>query len=363
MKIAIVVGTRPEIIKLAPIIKEYEKRGLPFTLIHSNQHYSANMDKVFFKNLHLPYPKFNLNVGPGTHAQQTAKILERIEKILLEEKIDLVYVQGDTNTVLAGGLAATKLRIKVAHVEAGLRSYDLEMPEEINRIAVDHFADYLFAVTEVQKRILEKEGIPKQKIHVVGNTIVDSLNNCVDMINSGKIEVIRPEVNPKEYFLITAHRPTNVDYETPLKELISSLDEIAREFNKICLWPIHPRSKSNIEKFNLTLPSSIKIMEPVGYFDFVNLMQNTAALLTDSGGIQEEACILKIPCLTLRENTERPESVEAGSNIICGRDADRMKKALNHFLNRDCNWENPFGDGKTASRIVEIVHGSCVNDF
>ena len=355
MKAAIVVGTRPEIIKLTPIIKEYQKRELPFILIHSNQHYSANMDKIFFENLDLPQPDYNLEVGSGSHGAQTAKILERIEEILVDEAIDVVYVQGDTNTVLAAALAASKLRIRVAHVEAGLRSYDRDMPEETNRIITDNVSDYLFAVSDLQRDILLNEGICKSKISVVGNTVVDTLYYGLKLIDQGK-NVNDFDVAEKEYFLITAHRPSNVDSREALAELVDTIDSAAREFSKKAVWPIHPRAKFNLDKFNITLPDSITLLDPIGYLDFLSLMKNSNAILTDSGGLQEEACILQIPCITLRENTERPESVEVGANILCGRNKERVIAALNLFNESGHKWSNPFGDGNASKKILDVVH-------
>ena len=351
-KTAIVVGTRPEIIKLASLIKEYQKRCLPFILIHSNQHYSFNMDEIFFDNLNLPRPDYNLNIGSGGQAIQTARILEIIEPILIHEKIGVLYVQGDTNTTMPSALAASKLDIKVAHVEAGLRSYDRAMPEEINRIITDHISDFLFVVNNLQKSILLQEGINEKKIHVVGNSVVDTLHYARDLIIKKKLV---HQYDPKSYILITAHRPSNVDTKEGLCELINIFASISSKYKLKSVWPIHPRTKKNIKKFRLQIPNELHIIEPVGYIDFVSLMINAYIIMTDSGGIQEESCILKVPCITMRSNTERPESLEVGANKLVSRDINKVLNAFSYFESRSNDWDNPFGDGKTALKVVDII--------
>jgi UDP-N-acetylglucosamine 2-epimerase (non-hydrolysing) len=347
MKIAIVVGTRPEVIKMAPIIRECQRRNIDFVLIHSNQHYSENMDAVFFNELDLPAPKYNLHVGSGTHSNQIGNILIEIEPVLLKESPNLLLVQGDTNTVAASALAAHKLGIKVAHIEAGLRSYDRTMPEESNRVITDHISDYLFAVTDVQKQILEKEGIPSQKIHVVGNTIVDAvLQNRFAANNSKILDNLGLQKN--NYCLFTAHRSSNVDSKEALQEVISILEEISGTV----VWPVHHRTTKKLNEFGLTLPPHIKTTAPLGYMDFLQLEQNARLIITDSGGVQEEACILGIPCITIRENTERPETVHVGANTLVSRDLIKFKAALKKVTS---NWQNPFGNGKSAEAILNVL--------
>jgi UDP-N-acetylglucosamine 2-epimerase (non-hydrolysing) len=355
MKISIILGTRPEIIKLSPIIRILENSGEDWHIIHTNQHYSENMDKIFFKELNLPNPKYNLNIGSGTHGEQTGKMLIKIEKVLLNEKPDVVVVQGDTNTVLAGALVASKLKIDIAHVEAGLRSFDRAMPEEINRVLTDHLSSYLFAPTEIAKNNLIREGIDKEKIFVVGNTIVDAT------LQNLRIAEKKDFLNgiDNDYFLLTLHRAENVDNKDRLKDIIDALFEMIEIYKKPIIFPIHPRTKKRLKEFNLfeRLKSNknIEIIEPVGYLEFLMLEKNAKLILTDSGGVQEEACILKVPCITLRDSTERPETVEVGANILVGSDKNKLIKAVEIMLKRDRDWINPYGDGKSGERIVKIL--------
>jgi len=358
MKIGIVVGTRPEIIKMAPVIRECENRGIPYFIIHSNQHYSKEMDSVFFEELKLPKPHYNLGVGSGLHSNQTGNILIKMEPILVEEKPDVVLVQGDTNTVLAGALAASKLNIKVGHIEAGLRSYDRTMPEETNRIMTDHISDYLFAVGPNQEAILAKEGIESEKIHTVGNTVSDSLFQHLELAESTSTILEDLGVKSKEYFLVTAHRASNVDIKAHLIELLALFDKLHARYSQTIVWPIHPRTKAKLEEFAIEVPSYLTLLPPIGYLDFIHIQKHAQLILTDSGGIQEEACLLGVPCITLRENTERPESVEVGANVLVGRDADKALTAAQNWLDSEgFSWENPFGDGHVAEYIIDIICG------
>lgn len=355
MKIGIILGTRPEIIKMSVIIKLCEKRNLDYFVIHTGQHYSYNMDKAFFENLELPDPKYNLDVGSGTHGQQTGKILERIEQVLFKEKPYTILVEGDTNTVLAGALAATKLGIKVGHVEAGLRSFDKSMPEEINRVLTDHISDFLFCPTEISREIALRENIKSNRIYVTGNTIVDAVKRNEKMA-SKKSEILKKlNLGRRKYFLITAHRQENVDVREKLERILVSLDRLYKKYKLPVIYPIHPRTKKMIKKFNLNMPTTIEIIDPVDYLDFLNLEANARLILTDSGGIQEEGCILKIPCVTLRENTERPETINVGSNILAGTNPDRIIKAVDMMLRKKEDWKNPFGDGTTSETILRIL--------
>jgi len=357
MKIGIVVGTRPEIIKMAPVIRECKNRNIPYFIIHSNQHYSEEMDSIFFKELELPNPHYNLGVGSGLHSNQTGNILIKMEPILVDEKPDIVLVQGDTNTVLAGALAASKLDIKVGHIEAGLRSYDRTMPEETNRIMTDHISDYLFAVGPNQRSILQKEGIEEARIHTVGNTVSDSLFQHLE-ISAVKSNILNElSLHAKDYFLVTAHRASNVDIPANLLELLELFNQLHNKYQQTIVWPIHPRTQAKLKEFNIDIPSYLKLLPPIGYLDFIQLQKHAQLILTDSGGIQEEACLLGVPCITLRENTERPESIEVGANVLVGRDASKALSAADKWLmsNDELNWKNPFGDGHVAEHILDII--------
>jgi UDP-N-acetylglucosamine 2-epimerase (non-hydrolysing) len=358
MKIGIIVGTRPEIIKMAPVIRECKKRGIAHFIIHSNQHYSEEMDSIFFKELSLPAPDYNLGVGSGLHSNQTGNILIKMEPILLQEKPDVILVQGDTNTVLAGALAASKLDIKVGHIEAGLRSYDRTMPEETNRILTDHMSEYLFAVGPNQHAILAKEGIASDKIFTVGNTVSDSLFQHLDISASSSDILAKLNVVSGEFFLATVHRAANVDIMANLLELLALFDKLYDRFKQKIVWPIHPRTQAKLTEFSIALPDYLILVPPVGYLDFIQLQKHAQLILTDSGGIQEEACLLGVPCITLRENTERPESIEVGANVLVGRDANKALAAAEQWLSHDAEhpkWTNPFGDGHVAETILDII--------
>ncbi len=355
MKLSIILGTRPEIIKMSSIIRECEKSKTDYFILHTGQHYSYNLDKLFFEELELPKPKYNLEVGSGTHAEETGKMLIGIERILKKEKPDIILVEGDTNTVLAGALAASKLHIKVSHVEAGLRSYDRRMPEEINRILTDHTSDFLFAPTESAKKNLLREGIDKNKIFITGNTIGDAVYQNLELANK-KSNILKDlNLTKKKYILVTAHREENVDIKGRLEEILQGGCLIHKEFNLPIIYPIHPRAKKKIEKFNLEVPGGIKLIEPVSFLEFLQLEANAKLVLTDSGGIQEETCILKVPCVTLRDNTERPGTLEVGSNILAGTNPKNIINCAKLMINKKPDWKNPFGDGKAGERILKIL--------
>jgi len=362
MKIAFILGTRPEIIKCAPVIRECEKQGIPFILIHSGQHYSYEMDQIFFEELELPKPHYALEVGSGSHGEQTAKILERVEKVLISEKPDVALVQGDTNTVIAGALAAAKLHIKVGHIEAGLRSYFREMPEELNRLVADVLSDFLFVPTKNSEKILLGEGYSKEKIHVVGNTVVDATLEHIK-ISEKKSNILKElNIEPKKYFVITAHRPENVDKPTRLKSILESLVEVSNKYKMSVVWPIHPRTQKMIEEFGY-LPitkkiHNLNIIKPIGYFDMLSLQSNAKLVLTDSGGMQEESCIIGVPCVTLRDNTERPESIDVGANKLAGVKTKEIISSIEEMIAKKGGWKNPFGDGTTAKKIIKILDGS-----
>jgi len=354
MEISIVVGTRPEIIKMSPVIRECEKLKLDYFILHTGQHYSYTMDRVFFEQLELPSPKYNLDVGSGSHAEQTGKILTGIEKILLEEKPDVVLVQGDTNTVLAGALAASKLRIKVGHVEAGLRSYDRDMPEEINRVLADHCSDFLFAPTEKSRQMLLKGGISDEKIFVTGNTIVDAVFQNIKLADK-KINILDElGLKKQEYFLLTAHRQENVDDKSRFDGILKGLKQLTREYNIPVIYPIHPRSRKKLNVFNLET-IGVKLMDPLDFLGFLQLEKNAKVVLTDSGGVQEETCILGTPCVTLRDNTERPETLDVGSNILAGTTPEKIIESTSIMYDNNKEWDNPFGDGTSGKKIIKIL--------
>ena len=350
MKIAIILGTRPEIIKMAPIITELQQKKIKYFIIHSGQHYSHNLDKVFFKQLSLPRSDYKLDVGSVSAGEQTGLIITRVEKILKKNRPDLVLVQGDTNTVLGGAIAAKKLDISVGHIEAGLRSYDKHMPEELNRKLTDHCSDFLFVPTIKSRNILLREGIPKKKIFLTGNTIVDSVKSNIGKKNNlTKLKVI-----PKKYFLVSLHRQENVDNSKRFKNIVNGLKKIRKEYVIPIIFPIHPRSKKMAKKYKIDL-KGIDIIEPVDYLQFLHLEKNAFLVLTDSGGVQEESCILKVPCVTLRDNTERPETIEVGANMIAGDNPEKILLCVKKMLRQKRNWRNPFGNGRAASKIVKII--------
>jgi UDP-N-acetylglucosamine 2-epimerase (non-hydrolysing) len=354
MKISIVLGTRPEIIKFSPIIRECEGLGIDYFILHAGQHYSYNMDRIFFEQLELPEAKYNLDVGSGTHAEQTGKILIGTEKVLRDERPDVVLVEGDTNTVLAGALAATKLGIKVGHVEAGLRSYDRGMPEETNRVLADHCSDLLFAPTAKAKENLVGEGLGGRAIFVTGNTVVDAVHQNLEL--SKKRGEVWKELDIKNggYALATVHRQENVDNETRFGGIVEGLMRVRKDFDLPVVYPIHPRAKKQLAAFELQA-DGIDIIEPLDYLSFLQLESSARLVLTDSGGVQEEACILRVPCVTLRYNTERPETLEVGANTLAGTDPQEIVKKADLMLAKDRCWENPFGDGKAAEKIVRIL--------
>ena len=349
--ILIVIGTRPEIIKMSPVMRECTRQGYEYSLVHTGQHYSYAMDRIFFEQLDLPLPEFNLDVGSGTHGAQTAAILAGSEKIMLNKSPGIVLVQGDTNTVCAGALAAVKLHIPVGHVEAGLRSYDRGMPEEINRIIADHVSDQLYAPTEISRQNLLREGIETGKITVTGNTVVDAVQQNIRIAHQKVHPLEDLGLEPRKYFLVTAHRAENVDDPCRLAEILTGLKKISAYFQLPVIFPMHPRTQKMVHRFSLST-EGIRVIDPVGYLEFLLLESMSALLLTDSGGVQEESCILSVPCVTLRDNTERPETIDTGSNILAGTNPETMLAAAIRMIDSTRGWKNPFGNGDAAHRIV-----------
>lgn len=338
---------------MSPVIKECERLGLDIFILHTGQHYSYNMDRVLFEQLELPEARYNLDIGSGSHGEQTGRMLMGIEKILAEKQPDIVLVEGDTNTVLAGALAACKLGIRVGHVEAGLRSYDRRMPEEVNRVLTDHCSDYLFAPTENSRKILLGEGLPEEKVFVTGNTIVDAVHQNLKIAECKGNALEELGLNRGGYFLATVHRQENVDDKGQFSSIIRGLELISEQFDIPVVYPVHPRARKMMGRFQLD--PKLMLIDAVDFLTFLQLERGTRLILTDSGGVQEEACILGVPCVTLRDNTERPETVDVGSNTIAGTDPEMILEKAKFILSLKKEWINPFGDGNAAVRIIDVL--------
>lgn len=364
MKLCFLLGTRPEVIKLSPLIREATNRGIPFFIMHTGQHYSHEMDGRFFEELGLTEPAYHLGVrSSASHLQgeHTGKMLIAIERVLLTEKPDVVIVQGDTNTVLAGALAVRKLRTapsylttRLAHVEGGLRSFDPSMTEEINRMVADQLADYIFAPSETAKEHLIREGIPERRIFITGNTIVDAVIHATANTEASAI-LSDLDIRPKQYFFVTAHRQENVDDPKRFGGILEGLRRIAARFLLPALYALHPRSEKRMEAFALSFPPGVRALSPVGFFDSLAFQKGARLILTDSGGIQEEASILGVPCVTLRDSTERPETVSAGVNALAGTDPDRIEAATAAMMEKTHEWQPLYGDGTAAKKIMDIL--------
>ncbi len=357
-KVISVVGARPNFMKVAPIHKAFQKykNSITHLICHTGQHYDEKMSKVFFIDLEMPQPDFYLGIGGGSHAEQTAKIMVEFEKIVLAEKPDLVIVVGDVNSTIACSLVASKLGIKVAHVEAGLRSYDREMPEEINRLLTDSISDYLFVTEKSGLENLQKEGVDSAKIFFTGNVMIDSLVDHLEKSDHSQI-LIDYKLTPENYVLVTLHRPSNVDSKDYLEKMLGFLNKMAGLFPVI--FPIHPRTKNNLSKFGLLekLNKSVILTEPIGYIDFLKLTKNAKLIITDSGGIQEESTFLGVQCITVRNNTERPVTVSVGTNQLIGTDLEKVEEAALGVLNGKIKTGKipDLWDGKAAGRITEII--------
>ncbi len=361
MKIAIVIGTRPEIIKMAPVIDEIIKRNLDYVLIHTGQHYDHEMSDQFFTDLELPTPNYNIGVGSGSHGEQTAEMMKGIENVFVEEKPDIVMVQGDTNAVLAGAIVASKLHIPVGHVEAGLRSFDKTMPEEINRMVADVCSQLYYVPTEESAVNLIVEGINPKNVIITGNTVVDAcLRNL--KIAENKSDILDQLDGNEKILTLTMHRAENVDNLERLTQVTDALIELD---DLTIIFPVHPRTLKNLENFGLhsklTEKDHIKLIKPLGYLDFLLLLSNSDMIMTDSGGLQEEAITLNVPCMTLRYNTERPETVTAGGNILVGSNKDKIIETAGLIMNdpktreKMKNAVNPYGDGTASSRILDVT--------
>ncbi len=359
-KIISVVGARPNFMKVAPLYKEFKKYNeqIKHLIIHTGQHYDEKMSKIFFDDLELPKPDIYLGVGSGSHSVQTAKIMIEFEKILQDEKPDLVIVVGDVNSTMACSIVASKMLVPLVHVEAGLRSFDNTMPEEINRKVTDVLSDLLFITEKSGLENLDNEGIKKEKIHFVGNVMIDSLIQYREKSKSSKL-IEELGLTKKEYILVTLHRPSNVDQAENLEKILTIFEGFTSKIPIV--FPIHPRTQKNIATFGLKERfdslTNIKIIDPVGYLDFINLMDCAKLILTDSGGIQEETSYLGIPCITMRDNTERPITVEVGSNYLIGLNVEEVIKTGNDILSGKMKSHRvpDLWDGKAAERIVKIL--------
>ena len=346
MKILSIVGARPQFIKLAPLSKEIRKYHEEL-IVHTGQHFDSEMSAIFFSELEIEKPVYNLGVNSGSHGSQTGQMLIELEKVLFDEKPDLVIIFGDTNTTLAASLVASKLKIPIVHVEAGLRSFNRSMPEEINRIVADHVSDYLFAPTETSINYLRNEGLT-DKSYLTGDIMVDSLENSIKRIKN--IDIKNSGVGSTDYYLLTLHRPYNVDDPIILNKILKNLSKLLKKI----IFPVHPRTRKVIDEHNIDYGKNIILVDPVGYFEFIELQNNSLKIITDSGGIQKEAYILKKPCITLRTETEWVETVDAGWNLLLNPDQENISEMIESFK-PSSNHKSLFGKD-VAKKMVEIIN-------
>ena len=361
LKVINVVGARPNFMKVAPIVAAMKARPAKFQplVVHTGQHYDADMSDSFFRDLNLPEPDTHLEVGSGSHAVQTAAVMQRFEPVVLKEKPDWVLVVGDVNSTIACALVCVKLGVKVAHVEAGLRSRDRTMPEEINRLLTDQIADLLFTPSRDADANLRAEGIPEERIRFVGNVMIDSLRQNLERARQSSV---RTDLNVAgvDYAVMTLHRPSNVDFPETFARILDALESITERLPIV--FPVHPRTRKTIAELGLTervaAMKNLRVIDPLGYLDFLNLYSGSRLVLTDSGGIQEETTALGIPCLTLRENTERPITVELGTNVVVGTDPEKIVNAAAAALNgagQKIARQPPLWDGHTSERILDVL--------
>ena len=362
MKILHVVGARPNFMKAAPVMAALAGRNcFKQVLAHTGQHYDSNMSAIFFIQLGLPKPDFNLGVGSGSHATQTSQIMQKIEGVLNTEEPDVVLVYGDVNSTAATALVCSKLLIPVGHVEAGLRSFDRTMPEEINRVITDQVADLLFTPSADADENLLREGIASEKIHLVGNVMIDTLVRLERSLPDRAPIIARTASFPtallsERYGLVTLHRPANVDHSGILREIMTALEEVSKDLPLI--FPIHPRTRQRLHDLNIRARnSSLWLIEPVGYLEFLSLQKKATVVITDSGGIQEETTFLGVPCLTVRENTERPITIHHGTNRLVGRDMSLLKQEIHNILNGMVKRRSipPLWDGRAGERIADAI--------
>lgn len=358
-KILLVAGARPNFMKVAPLLQELQKHPEMFEglLIHTGQHYDADMSQIFFQDLELPQPDRFLGVGSGSHAEQTARVMMAFEQVCIEERPDLVVVVGDVNSTMACAITAKKLCIAVAHVEAGLRSRDWMMPEEINRVVTDSISDLLFTPSRDADENLLREGIAEKRIHFVGNIMIDCLLAQLPK-TEGRDTLQRFGVETNKYAILTLHRPSNVDDPEVFRGIVDVMIELSQELPIV--WPVHPRSRKMLKRLSLS-NCRLRLVDPIGYLDMLTLSRDARVILTDSGGLQEEATVLGVPCITLRQNTERPVTVEAGANRVVGNHPDGIRTAVHAVLNdKRRNIRIPeLWDGKAAARITDVLEHRC----
>ncbi len=359
-RIVTIIGTRPEIIKMAPVVKALDGlRGHEHVLVHSGQHYDLRMDRIFFQDMELRDPDRQFELKDQPPHLQVATTMRQIADVTKDA--DLVLVHGDTNTTVAGALLANKQGRRLGHVEAGIRSFDKTMPEEVNRIIADQLSQLLFAPTPVSQENLRRENV-SDGVHVVGNSVVDALLQNIATAEKRSKILATLGLKPRGYLLLTFHRAENVDTKAPLARALDAFDAAVQEAGLPILFPIHPRTSKRLAEFGLEKRTAairdLRRIEPTGYLDMLVLEKNAALVLTDSGGLQEESCFFQVPCVTLRENTERPETLEIGSNVLAGIDATRVRAAVRAQLDTKRGWPNPYGDGTTAHRIASVVDAS-----
>lgn len=352
-RLALIFGTRPEIIKMSPFIKGLEARGRDFFIIHTGQHYSAQMDKVFWENFALPQAAYNLGVGSGTQATQVGNMMIGIEAVLIKEKPSAVVVYADPNSAIAGALAAAKLNIPIIQLEGGLRSYDRTMPEEVNRLVVDRLANYIFAPTKLQRAHLNKEGIVKN-VFVVGNLIADVVAEMLPRVERQSVIHQTLGLKKGEYFLATVHRAGAVDDRKNFSDILEGLGQVSAHFKLPVIYPMHPRAKKNMAEFELTVPRGVTLIEPADYFDFLALLAHAKVVLTDSGGLQEEGCILHVPVVSLRPNTERQETLALGSNVLSGYEPKSILQKTKLMAKKKRTWRHPYGKD-VAKNMLDIL--------
>lgn len=356
-RIVTIIGTRPEIIKMAPVVKALDALPHKHVLVHSGQHYDLMMDRVFFKDMQLRAPDAQLELKEQPPHLQVSRTI--LQAAAVAKDADLVIVHGDTNTTLAGALLGNKLGKPVAHVEAGIRSFDKTMPEEVNRILTDQVSRLLFAPTEIARKNLENENV-REGIHVVGNSVIDALRQNAEAAAQTSKILRRLKLEKGKFAVLTFHRAENVDVADQLRRVLQAMEAAAAKFGLTIVFPIHPRTEKMAKQFGLARllkAPGLKVIPPTGYLDMLELERSAALVFTDSGGLQEESCFFQVPCVTLRENTERPETLEIGANVLAGTDPRRILEATERQLAATRGWPNPYGDGTTGPQIAKVVAG------